>query len=131
MPNITNMDKRDMQMGGPVENAYGFELMTTADLLTAKAGGGQSAVPTITTQMARFTTVASANDSATLPFTSQLAGVQLTISNAAGVNSMNVFPAAGEAINALAANAAFAVAAGKTLTLSCFGVGVWHTILSA
>jgi hypothetical protein len=44
---------------------------------------------------------------------------------------MNVFPASGEAINALGANAAFALAAGKTATFYCYTAAQWHSILSA
>ena len=55
----------------------------------------------------------------------------ITVANAAAVNSMNVFPQTGEFINALAVNTAFAIAAGKTATFTCFGAGRWHSILSA
>lgn len=106
-----------------------FPTVSFADALTAHAGGGQGAGTAITTVMSRFTVVASANDSATLPASKP--GMQLTVINAAGANSMNVFPAAGEQINALGANAAFALAAGKTVTFYCTVAGQWHSLLSA
>lgn len=98
------------------------------DKLTALAGGGQAGATGINAQNARFTTVATAADSAMLPLSTP--GLILTVTNASA-NSMNVFPRTGDIINALSANAAFAVAAGKTCTFTCFGPGQWHTLLSA
>lgn len=104
------------------------DLFSAADSLTAHAGGGQGSATPITTQMARFTTVATIADSSVLP--SAIPGMSYTVMNA-GAASMNVFPATGEIINALSANAAFAVASGKTCEFVCAKAGQWHTILSA
>lgn len=114
-----------------INSAQGWkeDLFSAADGLVAHAGGGQGSALPITTQMARFTTVASAADSAILP--SALPGMSYTVSNAAAANSMNIFPATGEIINALAANAAFALVAAKTVEFVCMKTGQWHTILSA
>lgn len=109
--------------GGP-----GLQTLSTQDTLTAKAGGGQGGGPTINRMMNRFTTVATLNDSGTLPVSAN--GMQIVIVNA-GANSMNVFPAVGEQINALGANTAFAIASGKTATFYCCTAGQWHSILSA
>jgi hypothetical protein len=110
--------------GGP-----GLQTLSSQDSLTAKAGGGQGGGPTINRMINRVTTVASAADSITLP--ASVSGMQIVAINAAGVNSMNVFPATGEQINALGANAAFALAAGKTAQFNCVTAGQWHSILSA
>lgn len=99
------------------------------DSITAHAGGGQTNATKLTSVLNRVTTVASAADSVELP--ASIAGLEITIINAAASNSMNVFPATGEAINALSANSAFAVAAGKTATFYCVTAGQWHSILSA
>lgn len=106
----------------------GLSTVSAANGLTAHAGGGQGSATPITTAIARFTTVATAGDSAVLP--ASVAGYEITVTNATS-NSMNVFPATGEAINALSANTAFAVAAGKTATFFCANAGQWHSILSA
>ncbi len=97
--------------------------------LTAHAGGGQGSATPLTASLNRVTTVGSANDSVVLP--ASAVGLEITVVNAAASNSMNVFPASGEAINALSANTAFAVAAGKTATFYCTNTGQWHSILSA
>lgn len=110
----------------------GLQTLSSQDNITAKAGGGQYApgvAPIINRMMNRVTIVASANDSLTLP--PSAAGMQIICINAAGVNSMNVFPAAGEQINVLGANVAFAVAANKTATFYCVTAGQWHTQLTA
>lgn len=104
-------------------------VVSTVNALTAHAGGGQGSATPLTAAINRVTTVATAADSVVLPASS--AGLSLTVINAAAANSMNVFPASGEAINALSANTAFAIAAGKAVEFYCTNSGQWHTILSA
>jgi len=96
--------------------------------VTAKAGGGQSGATQITGNITRVATVATTGDSILLP--TALAGMQFTVINA-GANSLNVFPATGDAINALGANNAFAIAATKVVTFYCGTQGFWNTILTA
>jgi hypothetical protein len=110
--------------GGP-----GLQTMSYQDNLTAKSGGGQQAptvAPIINRMLNRITTVAVAGDSITLPLS--VAGLEVTVTNAAAVNSMNIFPAVGDAINALGANAAFALTVTKTVTFICYTAGQWHTL---
>jgi hypothetical protein len=108
--------------------AGSFPTQSYQDAMTAHAGGGQGSATAISTVMSRFTTVATAGDSSVLPASKP--GMTLTVINA-GAASMNVFPATGEQINALGANGAFAVAAGKTCQFYCTVAGQWHTLLSA
>jgi hypothetical protein len=115
--------------GGP-----GLQTVSAQDALTAKAGGGQGGGPTINRMVNRFTTVASGNDSCTLPATTGIANgvcLQITIINGAASNSMNVFPATGDQINALGANNAFALAANKTASFFSTVAGQWHSTLTA
>jgi hypothetical protein len=107
----------------------GLQTLSNVNGVTAKIGGGQGGPPTVGQMITRVTTVTSANDSITLP--ASVAGMQVIIINAAAANSMNVFPAVGDQINALGANAAFALAANKTVQLTCALAGQWHAILSA
>lgn len=106
-----------------------YQTFSSVDNLIARAGGGQGAATLLTAMQNRVTTVAAPNDSVLLP--PSVTGMNITVVNAAPANSMNVFPASGDKINALAANAAFAVAAGKTAEFFCTTAGQWHTILSA
>ena len=108
--------------------AGSFETTSSADGLTAHAGGGQGSATAITTMMARFTTVATTADSAILPVGA--AGMAITVINA-GANSMNVFPDTGSTINGGSANAAVALAAGKTAVFFTTLAGAWHMMLSA
>ena len=107
----------------------GYQTFSSVDSLTALAGGGQNGATPLTAMYNRVTTVASANDSVLLPASAN--GMQITVTNAAATNSMNVFPATGDKINALSANAAFAVVAGKTAEFFCATAGQWHSVLSA
>jgi len=112
------------------------------DNITAKAGGGQqtsgpSVIPPNITYF-RVNTVGSAADSITLPSAgSSGLGDEVVVINAAAANSMNVFPSVGDNINNLAANSAFAVAAGKSCSFFLTslsintGVGRWNTMLGA
>lgn len=98
--------------------------------LVALAGGGQAgAIPLQERAINQVGTVATANDSVLLP--PARAGAFLVVINAAAANSMNVFPRAGESTNALAANAAFAMAANKTALFFAPKDGRWHAILTA
>lgn len=101
------------------------------DNITAKAGGGQQTNTPLNASISlhRITTVANANDSVTLP--PALAGSLYVLTNAAAANSMNVFPSKGDSINALGANNAFAMAAGKVAIFICVTAGQWHSILTA
>jgi hypothetical protein len=118
----------DFNAGGANQIRF---LAGSGDNLTAHAGGGQALATAIpgNVQIARVTVVGSAADSVILP--ASVSGLEITVVNAAAANAMNVFPAVGEIVNALAANAAFSVAAGKTCTFYCATSGQWHTQLSA
>ena len=76
----------------------------------------------------RVTTVGSAGNSAILPVSAP--GLVIMVVNAAASNSMNVYPQVGDTMNGTA-NAAFAVAAGKTAQFYCANTGAWHSLLSA
>lgn len=103
-------------------------MSSAAGGITALAGGTQAGTP-LQAVFNRVTTVASAADSVLLPPASP--GMQCFVTNAAAANSMNVFPAVGEAINALSANTAFALVANKTAHFICTTAGVWNAILTA
>jgi hypothetical protein len=101
------------------------------DGLTATAGGGQATAAPLSSGVHRFSTVATAADSCRLPpAASGAVGVEVNVINA-GAASLNVFPAPGDTINALAANAAFALPAGKTCKFLSTGAGRWYSLLSA
>jgi hypothetical protein len=101
---------------------------SASDALTAHAGGGQANGLPLVAAINRVTTVGTIADSVLLP--PSMPGASVTVINA-GALSMNVFPSTGDAINALAANAAFAVAATKVVTFYCTVSGQWHSQLSA
>lgn len=101
---------------------------TTQGGITALAGGTQAGTP-LQNAFNRVTTVATAGDSVLLPPAAP--GMQCIVVNAAAANSMNVFPSVGDAINAIAANGAFAMAANKTALFTCITAGVWNSILTA
>lgn len=131
-----NIDVSQVLGRGGVVNAgqtsnnqlYGQAMAT--DNVTAHAGGGQANGVPVTTPLFRVTTVGSAADSITLP--NAIRGMEILVLNDAAANSMNVFPATGETINAGAANAALAVAAqngagtGPTIFV-CYTNGAWRT----
>jgi hypothetical protein len=106
----------------------GFPTVSAVDGLTAKAGGGQAGATPCPAVINRFTTVATIADSALLP--PAKAGMQMTLTNVAA-NSLNVFPATGEQVNAAGANVAFALAGGKTASFTSAANGAWHAVLSA
>ena len=105
------------------------ELTSATNAITAFAGGGQTSAVLLTTTYNRVTTVASAGDSVKLPVAK--AGAEVMVYNKAASNSLNVFPNTGDIINALSANAAYALAATKGASFVCSVDGTWDTILTA
>lgn len=103
--------------------------MSTENAITAFAGGGQASAYQLTAGISRVTTVATAADSVKLH--KAKAGLVVIVINAAAANSMNVFPSSGDAVNALAADAAFAIAANKHVMFACAVDGIWNTNLTA
>ncbi len=106
----------------------GYQTLSAVNGLTALAGGAQAGTA-LTAMINRVTTVATAADSVQLPVS--VAGMSIVAINAAAANAMNVFPATGEVINALAANTAISVAANKSITFYCAVAGTWNSQLSA
>lgn len=116
------------QAGSTFTILGGLNLGTVTNGITAFATGGQANAVALTSTINRVTTVASAADSVRLP--AAVAGTVLFVANA-GANSMNVFPATGEVVNALSANAAYAMAANTRAAFFCAVNGVWSAVLSA
>jgi hypothetical protein len=97
--------------------------------ITAFATGGQASAVLLTASYNRVTTVGTAGDSVKLP--AAVAGSRVFVFNKAASNSLNVFPSTGDKVNALSANAAYAVAATKGVQFLCMVNGTWDTILTA
>lgn len=105
-----------------------LQTMLTLNGITAHAGGGQGSATPLPAMINRITTVATIADSVVLP--AAVPGMQIMVVNA-GANSANVFPAGTDAINALGASTAFALAATKVAEFYCTNSGQWHTLLTA
>lgn len=114
---------------GNVALTAGYVLRSAANALTAHVGGGQGSALQLAKEINRVTTVASAGDSVKLPVS--VAGMAITVINAAAANAMDVFGQTGDVINALSANTALSVAANKTVTFYCAVAGTWNTVLTA
>lgn len=106
----------------------GFLRISRNTALTALAGGAQAGTQ-LNLGMNRFTVVVTAGDSAQLPVLT--GGIMVVVVNADSTDSMNVFPPTGQTINALSANSAFAVAAGKTAIFFQALDGAWYAVLTA
>lgn len=121
----------------------GFPQLSSKDAITAFAGGGQASATSLVDGINRVTVVATAADSVKLPpcrtgapnamngnFPANTAGMLVYVINADSADSMNVFPQSGQSINAGAADAAYAMAAGKTAAFICSPAGtIWYSIL--
>lgn len=120
----------------------GYLRMSITDSITAFSGGGQTSAVLLTSSFNRVSTVAAGNDSVKLPVCSGTApgvvvgsgqpaktqGMIMYVVNAAAANSMNVYPSSGGSINALSGDAAYAVAANKTVAFLCSG-SIWYSLL--
>lgn len=123
------MSVRKIEVDSSDISAAIADLSSTANAITARAGGGQGSATPLTATYNRVTTVATAADSVLLP--AAVAGSRVVAFNAAAANSMNVFPATGQFINALSVNTAFAVAAGRGAEFVCCVDGTWNTVYGA
>ena len=101
-------------------------LKANASGLTA-AGTTQGTALAITNQTNEFTTVA-ASSGGILPSPEQ--GEFIFVANA-GANALNVYPATGHSINALSANTAFSLAAGKNALFWAATATKWYVNLTA
>lgn len=106
-----------------------LDLSDVDDGVTATASGTQANSYVINKGVTRVTTVTTAADSLVLPRAEP--GTIIRVVNAAAANSMGVFPGLGAAVNALAANAVFAIAANKAVEFWCTSTTQWHTNLTA
>ena len=106
-----------------------FPTVSTTDAITANATQTQAAGTLLTTVINRVVTVTVAGNAVTLPISAP--GIVMTVINANATNAIGVFPAVGDAINALGANTVFSLAAAKSADFYCAVAGTWHTILSA
>lgn len=122
---VTGTDSQDQDS---VARVHYLDLSAT-DGLTALVGGAQAGTSLSDYAINRFTTVTSAADSAQLP--AAKAGRMRIVINAAAANAMAIFPQSGEIINALSADAAFSLAANKTVLFICAVDGTWNTNLTA
>lgn len=104
-------------------------LVGVTNAVTASTSSDQAGAVPIVTPITVVTTVGTGGDSVRLP--KAYAGMALIVKNAAAANSMDVFPASGDKVNALNADAAYAMAATKAAYFFCATDGVWHTILTA
>lgn len=101
------------------------------DNITALAGGGQYTVgsgPNIDYDIVRVSVTTSTGDSVTLP--PAIAGRQIFIINA-GANTLDVYPASGDAINASGANGTFAITTNKSAFFCAAGTLHWQSNLTA
>jgi hypothetical protein len=91
------------------------------------AGTTQGTATAITKQTNQFTTVG-AGQGAILPSPEQ--GEFIFVANA-GANALNVYPATGHSINALANNVAFSLAVGRNALFWAATTSKWYANLSA
>jgi hypothetical protein len=128
MPLVNATDVAARLLDPPIKQLF-LDQTSVANGLTALAGGGQANAAVVPAQINRVTTVATIADSVKLP-KATVGAWPLVVINAAA-NSMNVFPSSGDAVNALSADAAFAVAANKTVLFFCAVAGTWNSITTA
>jgi hypothetical protein len=130
--NATNFNAKfmsrtqDTDTSGNVTLTAGYLKRSTADGITAFAGGGQGSATALTKDINRISTCATAADSVKLP--AAVAGMTLLVVNQ-GAARCDVFPATGEQINGLSANTALSVAAGEKALFVCRVAAQWVEVL--
>lgn len=107
-----------------VKNFGSLNLHKRTNAITAFAGGGQSSATALTSTINSITTCATAADSVKLP--TATAGSIVQVSNL-GAAYASVFPATGDLIDALAANASISLPVGGSLFFTCSVTGSWKS----
>lgn len=118
----TSIDPSDF--AGFLADENSVENGVTAAVASTQAGGYL-----ITKAVTRVTVSGTAGDSLLLP--AAVAGERRVVFNKAAANSIDIFPGVGDNINALADDAAYALAATKGVIFYCAVDGTWDTILTA
>jgi len=113
------------QAGVVKQNENEVLFQSSVDGIVAHAGGGQGSAVVLTANVNNVTTVGTGGDSVKLP--PSVSGIDIIVHNS-GALSLNVFPATGDKINALAINTALALPAGTSTTFTCLTAGTWITI---
>lgn len=93
--------------------------------ITAFATGGQSSATALTTTFNTIGTCATAADSVKLP--AAVVGEIVYVTNAGAAAYASVFPATGEIIDALSANASISLPAGQQIVFTCTVTGTWKS----
>lgn len=119
----------------------GYIRLSVTDNITAFSGGGQTSATLLDSAYNRVTVVNAGGDSVKLPACqtgasnaiglSNTIGLEVLVTNADSADSMNVYPQTGQSINALSANAAYAMAANKTAVFLCGTAGIWYSVLGS
>lgn len=99
--------------------------------ITAFSGGGQGSAVQLVDEFNRITVVAAAGDSVKLPDGGSTLGLVITVANADSTESMDLFPFSGDAIDGLGTNNAYALAAGKIVTMRLITNSLWISMLGA
>ena len=121
----------NINTGGVLQIEAGGQLLeSVGEGLTAHAGGGQASAFLCPALINRFTTVATAGDSAKLPPSQGITGATIVTINA-GASAMQVFGFGTDTINGVASGTGVSVAAGKTAAFFTTLAGTWHMQLSA
>lgn len=102
---------------------------SVTNAITASATQTQLAATALTTNLNRVVTVASAGNAVKLP--AATAGRVCRVFNAHATNAIGIFPASGDAINAIAIDGVYSLAATKSAEFACVVAGTWNTILGA
>lgn len=92
--------------------------------ITAFAGGGQASAVALTTDLNNVTVCATAGDSVKLP--SAAAGLDIFIKNT-GAAALDIFPATGDSINALAVNLAIRIQPASSVRFIAQDATVWRS----
>lgn len=100
-------------------------LLKATNAITAFATGGQASAVALTSTINSITVCATAGDSVKLP--TATAGSLIQVGNL-GAAYANVFPASGDLIDSLAANAAVSLPSGGSLIFTCAVTGSWKSI---
>lgn len=128
LPFAIYSESKQLISGGHI-NRINSLLTSFLGSITATAAGTQTTSLVLSAAFNELTTVASANDSVTLP--PAKCGLRVAVTNSGGANSAQIFASGTDTINGTAGATGVALANAATALFICTKDGIWRRFVSA
>jgi hypothetical protein len=121
----TNVNIGSAVSGATSNTTVNGFLVNSISAAVAAAGANQANATALVSNINNVTVVATNADGVRLP--TAIAGIRILIRNSDAADTLKIYPATGDQIDALGTNASYSLAAGSTIELFASTTTQWHT----